>query len=80
MNNYPRDIILISSDKVTHSDSDSYTLDGLNEIIAHADNVTGFCQAHELVNRNRITSNRTKILEAAQEPRLKPFRFLINKN
>lgn len=41
---------------------------------------TRFCQAHELVNRNRITSRPHKILREARYRQLRPFRFLINKN
>ena len=39
-----------------------------------------FCQVHELVARNRITSRRKKILKAVAQNELKPFHFLIGKN
>lgn len=39
-----------------------------------------FCNAHELVDRNRITSNPKKIYRESRHYRLRPFRFLINKN
>lgn len=39
-----------------------------------------FCNAHELVYRNRITSNFKKILKAAAQTNLNAFHFLINKN
>lgn len=39
-----------------------------------------FCIATELVDRNRITSNRKRILKESNHFRLRPFRFLINKN
>ena len=80
MNNYQRDIILVINDKAIHPGSADHALQWMNDIIACADNVDGFCNAHELVNRNRIISKKSKILEAVNEGRLKPFRFLINKN
>lgn len=39
-----------------------------------------FCQAHELVDRNRITSKKNKIWKESRFYSLRPFRFLINKN
>jgi hypothetical protein len=39
-----------------------------------------FCQAHELVMRNSITTKKKRILRAVEHETLKPFYFLINKN
>lgn len=39
-----------------------------------------FCTAFELVNRTAITSNPKIILKESKHLRLRPFRFLINKN
>ena len=39
-----------------------------------------FCNAFELVNRNAITNKSTIILRESKYFRLRPFRFLINKN
>ena len=39
-----------------------------------------FCTAFELVNRNTITSKPKIILRESKHLRLRPFRFLINKN
>jgi hypothetical protein len=52
----------------------------LNVVLQNADSPEQFCKAHELVNRNRITSNNKKIWKESRHFRLKPFRFLINKN
>ena len=52
----------------------------LNEILITAETPSFFCTAHELVNRNRITQNKKKILNAVKHSELKPFRFLIGKN
>ncbi|GAB3414313.1 hypothetical protein [Niabella aquatica] len=76
MNKYSRDIIFLVKD----TRSVPPRVEHLNEVIACVDNIDGFCNAHELVNRNHITSKRNKILAAVQKEQLKPFRFLINKN
>jgi len=39
-----------------------------------------FCKVTELVDRNRISSKKRKILKEAKHFRLRPFRFLLNKN
>jgi hypothetical protein len=39
-----------------------------------------FYQATELVDRNQITSNRTKIKEELSKRPMRSFRFVINKN
>ena len=80
MNKYRRDIILVIKDDTIHPDAIDTRVEYLNDIIGCVDNIDGFCQAHELVTRRKITSNRNKILAAVKHERLKPFRFLINKN
>jgi predicted RNA binding protein with dsRBD fold (UPF0201 family) len=52
----------------------------LNKLLAQTESSKSFCTAHELVDRNRITSNTKKILKESHFYNLKPFRFLINKN
>jgi hypothetical protein len=52
----------------------------INNLLRLTETSEKFCIAHELVDRNRITSRSRKILEAIREEELKPFRFLINKN
>ena len=80
MYKHNRDIILIVKDSTFHPRSLDRRMEDINAVVAHVDNVHGFCTAHELVNRNRITSKKDKVLSAARELRLKPFRFLLNKN
>jgi hypothetical protein len=52
----------------------------LNEILLKTESSEHFCIAHELVDRNRITSKTKRILLATRFDKLKPFRFLICKN
>ncbi len=55
-------------------------LSELNTILSGIQTPDQFCIAHELVNRNRITSRKNKILKETRHYRMRPFRFLINKN
>ncbi len=55
-------------------------IETLHSLLQQIETPEIFCQAHELVNRNRITSKPSIILKETRYHRLKPFRFLINKN
>ena len=52
----------------------------LLEILSRIETPEQFCIAFELVDRNRITRKKNKVLKEARNYRLRPFRFLINKN
>ena len=52
----------------------------LNTILSTIETPEQFCIAHELVDRNSITSSKKKILRESNHFRLRSFRFLINKN
>jgi hypothetical protein len=52
----------------------------LNEIFRFTESPEEFLKAHDLVDRNHITSKQHKIAEATRHEELKPFRFLVNKN
>ena len=52
----------------------------LNKLLVQTESQESFCIAHELVDRNRIISNKKKVLKESCFINLRPFRFLINKN
>jgi hypothetical protein len=52
----------------------------LNCILTQTESLQKFCEAHELVDRNKITTNRNKIIKETQRSALRAFRFLINRN
>lgn len=54
--------------------------DCLHIILLSTESPEKFCIAHELVNRNSITSKKRKLLKESSRFQLRPFRFLINKN
>lgn len=55
-------------------------LNFLTELFSETLTPEQFCNAHELVNRNHITSQKKKIIKESHRFALRPFRFLINKN
>lgn len=75
-----RDILVASR----HASMDEQILEKeieiLHSLLQQIETPESFCRAHELVNRNRITSKPSLILKETRYHRLKPFRFLINKN
>lgn len=72
-------LVVVKHDFVSQSAIEK-EMEGLNEICTVIESAKNFCTAHELVNRNRITQNKKKILNAVKYPELKPFVFLITKN
>ncbi|MFM2138999.1 MAG: hypothetical protein RJA57_1306 [Bacteroidota bacterium] len=62
------------------SDPTGEVLDRLHVVLQTVEHSAVFCQAHELVNRNRITRDPRRILKETRFFRLRPFRFLLNKN
>jgi hypothetical protein len=52
----------------------------LSRILIEACSTEQFCIAHELVDRNSITSRSRRIIKESSFRKLRPFRFLINKN
>lgn len=71
-----RDILVLQQQSaITEAD-----LNRLHAILQQVETPEIFCQAHELVDRNRITRRPKKILKETRFFILRPFRFLINKN
>jgi len=55
-------------------------LESLHQLLHTVETPEFFCISHELVDRNRISSNREKLLKESRHIYLRPFRFFINKN
>jgi|GEM_PF-4166339 hypothetical protein len=68
-------LILFHRDCITEKDSEY-----LRFLLLTIGSPEQFCNAFELLNRNRITSQKKKIVKEACRRQLRPFRFLINKN
>lgn len=72
-------LVLLKNDFMSQRALDQ-EVECLNHILHEAESHEQFCIAHELVDRNRITSKSRKILKAIRFAELRPFQFLINKN
>jgi len=75
-----RDILVLLKNEFMNEQAIEQEMGCLNKLLRNAESPEEFCIAHELVNRNHITSKPHKILLAIRSSALKPFRFLINKN
>lgn len=75
-----RDILVTSRHAGIKERITDKEIESLDAILRTVETPESFCTAHELVNRNKITSRPSVILKETKYYRLKPFRFLINKN
>ena len=80
MINLSRDIMVMLKGESLTEDDIQHEVDMLNQMLSMVESPVSFCNAHELVNRNRITTKRKKILKECKLASLRPFIFLINKN
>jgi predicted RNA binding protein with dsRBD fold (UPF0201 family) len=76
MKNKSRNLLVLFNKKLISKQE----ADCLHAILFITESPELFCQAHELVDRNRITSKKRKILKECSRMQLRAFRFLINKN
>ncbi len=75
-----RDLLVLLKSEFMSQQAIEQEVECLNDMLRRTESDDQFCIAHELVDRNRITSKPKKILKAIRFTELKQFRFLINKN
>lgn len=75
-----RNLLVLIRNEFMSEQAIEQEVDCLNSILLRTESPELFCQVTELVDRNRITSRRNKILRESSYAMLRPFRFLINKN
>lgn len=80
MINPNRDIMVLLKHEFMSELALQQEVENLNKILIQTESSDSFCIAHELVNRNRIISNKKKLLKESNFHTLRPFVFLINKN
>jgi hypothetical protein len=78
--NRERELVLLSKTALMSEKALEKELISLEQIFLYAESETAFCQTHELVQRNRITSKKTRLTVIFYKHQLKPFWFLVNKN
>lgn len=75
-----RDILVLLKNQFMTEQAMEQEVELLYKLLKQVESPESFCTAHELVDRNRITSQKEKILSTSRHFHLKAFRFLINKN
>jgi hypothetical protein len=75
-----RDLLVLLKSEFMSQQAIEHEVECLNDMLRCTESDDQFCIAHELVDRNHITSNPKKILRAIRFTELKQFRFLITKN
>jgi hypothetical protein len=80
MKNRNRDLLVLLRTASLTADAFEKHIECLHHVVVQVEQPDVFCQAHELVMRNSITTKKKRILRAVEHETLKPFYFLINKN
>lgn len=75
-----RDIMVLINGETMSPRAIELAIEHLNNIIFQTETPEQFCQTHELVVRNKITSNPLKMLKLLHKAEPGAFRFLICKN
>jgi len=78
--NRERELVLLSKTALMSEKALEKELISLEQLFLYAESEIAFCQTHELVLRNRITSKKAKLTIIFYDHQLKPFWFLLNKN
>ena len=78
--NRERELVLLSKTALMSEKALERELISLEHLFLYAESATAFCQTHELVLRNRITTQRPRLIKVYHHHHLKPFWFLLNKN
>jgi hypothetical protein len=75
-----RDLLVLLKNEFASQRAIEQEVESINHILVQAESLEQFCIAHELVDRNYITSKPKRILRAIRFSELKAFQFLINRN
>ena len=78
--NRERELVLLLKTALMSEKALEKELTSLEQLFLYAESEKAFCQTHELVLRNRITSKKAKLTVLFYDHQLKPFWFLLNKN
>lgn len=78
--NRERELVLLLKTAFMSEKALEKELVNLEELFQYAESEAAFCKTHELVQRNGISSKKTKLTTIFYTRQLKPFWFLLNKN
>ena len=80
MNSYNKSLLILFNTEWLNEEATKQEFVYAEAVLQTIESPEIFCNAFELVNRNAITNKSTIILRESKYFRLRPFRFLINKN
>lgn len=80
MNHYKKNLLILFNTGWLNEKTIEFETECIAALLRSVETPECFCTAFELVNRNSITNKYKIILKEAGHFRLRPFRFLINKN
>lgn len=78
--NRERELVLLLKTALMSEKALEKELNNLEHLFLYAESEKAFYQTHELIQRNRITSKKTRLINIFYNHQLKPFWFLVNKN
>ncbi len=80
MENPTRNLLVLLKNEFMTEKAIEREVECLNQLLFRIESSDQFLTANELVDRNRITSNKKRLLKESRFQRLRPFRFLLGKN
>lgn len=78
--NSERELVLLLKTALMSEKALEKELISLEQLFVYAESEAVFCQTHQLIQRNRITSKKARLTTVFYTLQLKPFWFLVNKN
>ena len=78
--NRERELVLLLKTALMSEKALEKELISLEQLFLYAESEIAFCQTHELVQRNGMTSKKSRLINIFYSQQLKPFWFLMNKN
>lgn len=80
MENPTRNLLVLLKNEFMTERAIEQEVECLNQLLFRTESPDQFWIANELVDRNKITSNKKRILKESRFQRLRPFRFFIGRN
>jgi hypothetical protein len=77
-----RDLLVLMKDECLDEDAMENELEQLNRLLFYFETMDNFCLAHEVfdMNKYKIIHQPQVILKIINQPEVKPFVFVCNKN
>jgi hypothetical protein len=80
MNLYNQNLLILFNTGRLDEKAIKEEIEYVNALLKTIESPEKFCIVFELVNRNQITNKQKTLMKESKHLKLRPFRFLINKN